>query len=483
MNKVSIQQLLDVGIALSREKNSDSLFERILTTAMDITNCDGGTLYSKDGEFLKFKFMVTKSKHIKKGGKSGKITLPPVPLSPKNVCSQAALSGKLINIADVYTSETYDFTNPKSYDAMMHYRTMSMLVVPMEDDKGGCIGVLQLINALNEQGDIIPFDSSCEPVILSLASQTAIFTTNMNYAVEVRELLDSLVRVMSTAIDARTPYNANHTRNMVKYADHFISWLNKSENKWNFNERERRQFIMSVWLHDAGKLTVPLEIMDKETRLGNHLATVLERFRIIALIHKIEWQSGIQNDSEYAASQTELARARELILKVNEVGYLQDELVEEINALAQKTYIDEEGIPQPWLTNMEQTYLSVRRGTLTSEERGVMESHVTMTATMLQEVKFPSDYAMVPIWAGEHHEFLNGTGYPQGLKEKDIPREVRLLTILDIFDALTARDRPYKAGMPAEKAFTILQSMQAEGKLDATVLQLFFDSHVWEETE
>ncbi|MEG1971660.1 MAG: GAF domain-containing protein, partial [Oscillospiraceae bacterium] len=266
MNTVSMQKLLDIGIALSAEKDSSSLFELILTSAMDITNCDGGTLYCTNGNFLDFKIMLTKSKNIKKGGKYGEITLPPVQISPNNVCSNAALNRKLINIGDVYQSDIYDFTGPKNYDKLTNYKTTSMLVVPMEDDRGGCIGVLQLINAMDEEGNIIPFEKSCEAVVLSLASQTAICTSNMNYAIEVRELLDSLVRVMSTAIDARTPYNANHTRNMVKYAEKFVNWLNGTDNQWKFNPQEYRQFIMSVWLHDAGKITVPLEVMDKETR-------------------------------------------------------------------------------------------------------------------------------------------------------------------------------------------------------------------------
>ena len=206
MNKIKIDKLLEIGIALSKEKDTDSLLSLILEEAMEMTSCDGGTLYVYDGESLRFHIMITKSMNTYKGGKNDSVDLPPVPMRRSHVCACAAMEKKLINIPDVYEhTEEYDFSGPKNYDAMTGYHTQSMLVVPMEDEHGDVIGVLQLINAKNEEGQTVPFEEGYEKVISSLASQAAICLMNMKHAAETMELLDSFVRVMSTAIDARTP--------------------------------------------------------------------------------------------------------------------------------------------------------------------------------------------------------------------------------------------------------------------------------------
>ena len=214
-----VEKLLDIGIALSSEKNGDKLLETILDAAMDISDCDGGTLYVIEGDALHFKIMITKSLGIRRGADGEKIDLPPVVLSQSNVSGCAVLDKTPVNIADIYENGLFNFTGPKEFDARTGYRTVSMLTVPMEDDYGDVIGVLQLINAKDASGQSIPFAHLYERVIFSLASQAAICLTSRQRAKEVSELLDSFVRVMSTAIDARSPYNANHTRNMAKYAD------------------------------------------------------------------------------------------------------------------------------------------------------------------------------------------------------------------------------------------------------------------------
>ena len=481
MKPVSTEKLLDIGIALSSEKDDDKLLETILTAAMDITSCDAGTLYIRGGDALAFRIMVTKSLGIFRGGKRGKIDLPPVQLSRANACACAAIENRLINIPDVYEDDIFDFSGPRKYDAMTGYRTRSMLVVPMENDRGEVIGVLQLLNALDENGAVIPFDPYYEQVIRSLASQAAICLSNMNYETEIIELLDSFVRVTSTAIDARSPYNANHTRNMVLYGGRFLDWLDETNNDWHFSAPERRQFLMTVWLHDVGKLVTPLNVMNKESRLGDKLDAVLHRFETIGLLERIAFLEGRIDREMLETRKKELSEARELILRSNPAGFLPEEEYAALGRLAEKTYIDENGETQPWLTADEAHALSVRKGTLTPEERKVMESHVAMTARMLGQMKFTSDCAMVPVWASEHHEFLNGSGYPKKLADGEIPREVRLLTILDIFDALTARDRPYKKPMPAEKALAVLDGMAADGQLDPSILELFKKSEAWKE--
>jgi len=479
MKEISTAQLLDISIALSAEKDRDTLLEHILNAAMDITDCDAGTLYIKSGQTLAFRLMITRSMQKITGGHYEKIDLPPVPISRQNACACAVLDGRLFNLPDVYASDSFDFSGPRRYDAITGYKTTSMLVVPMEDDKGQIIGVLQLINALGDKRTPIPFPAACEQVILALASQAAICMTNMNYAVAVQELLNSLVSVLSTAIDARSPYNANHTRNMASYADRFIDWLNKQEHGWYFTDSEKRQFLMSVWLHDVGKLTTPLYIMDKESRLSSALERVLTRLETISLLGRIH---NLKTGSDNSSLEQALLLARQVIETANTADFLTDELLAHVNALALKTYVDAKGAEKPWLTSEELTALSVRKGTLTEAERKIMENHVLMTERILSEVKFTGEYEQVPLWAMQHHEYLNGHGYPFCLRGDEIPKETRLLTILDIFDALTAIDRPYKDPIPMERALKILHAMVDNGQLDGQILALFVESRAWEET-
>lgn len=480
MIKIDVNQLLSVGIELSREKDYGKLLETILVAAMDITNCDAGTLYINQNESLVFQIMITKSMGVFKNGAYEPIELPPVPFEQRFVSARAAIDRRLINISDVRTCGEYDFTGTLRYDAATGYRTESCLVVPMENDYGEIIGVMQLINALDENGATIAFDREYEQVILSLGAQAAICLTNMNYSNEITGMFDSFIRVMSTAIDARSPYNANHTKNMVAYGEKFLDWLRDTGNEWQLDDATRRQFLMSVWLHDVGKLVTPLEVMDKDSRLGDRLQAVQNRFNVLLLRNKIDSLEGRISEAEFSDNESFYTDALALICESNTAGFLPEDKIERIAKIADRTYADENGELQPCLTPEELVSLSVMKGTLTAEERGIMESHVTMTARMLGEMDFSKHHKNVPVWAASHHEFLNGRGYPNHLEGDEIPREVRLLTILDVFDALTARDRPYKAGMPAEKAFSILEAMVRDGQVDAKLLELFRESGAWE---
>ena len=473
---VEAEKLLDIGLALTKEKNVDKLLELILDIAMEMMNCDGGTLYMLEDDELWFKIMITISKGIRKVvGET--VNLPPVKLSPQNVCSRSVLDKKLINLADVYESDEFNFTGTKKYDELNAYRTQSMLTVPMEDDHGDVIGVLQLINAQDENGKIIPFAAEYDKTLFSVASQAAICLTNRKYAHEVVELLDSFVRAMSAAIDARSPYNANHTRNMAVYGQKFVEWMN-SDGAEHFNHDRERQFLMSIWLHDIGKLVVPLEVMDKDSRLGLKLTAVLFRYQAFVMQAEIDFLRNAIDEDEYNRRVSEAERARELVEKSNKAGFLNDETLDELSSLGSKKALGPNG-EETYLTPEELTCMLVRRGTLTDEERQIMESHVHMTRRMLSEVRFPKKYRAVPDWASSHHEHLNGKGYPDCLTADDIPVEVRILTILDIYDALTARDRPYKPGMPPEKAFAILGDMAEKGQIDKDFLELYRKSEAW----
>ncbi len=477
----TLQKVLNIGIAFSKEKNRERLLDRILTAAMDITQCDGGTLYIRVEDALEFRIMITRSLGIHQGGGKGTTTLPPVPLSEKNVCACGVIYRKLINIPDVYENENFDFSGPKKYDAMTGYHTQSMLVVPLEDDRGHIIGVLQLINALDEKGKVVPFRLEYEQILLALGSQAAICLTNMNYAVQVQEMLASYIKVMSTAIDARTPYNANHTKNMVLYATRFLDWLKAHEPDLAFDAKKRQEFLVSVWMHDIGKLITPIEIMDKQDRLAANYPLVMDRMERIRLLTRIAQLEGRMSQTEATETIQATLDAQKLVDSINKAGFLPDEQMAAVEDLASRTFTDEDGSVHSWLTKQEKEQLQIRKGTLTDGERAVMQDHVRKTRMMLEQMALGDDYKDVLIWASEHHELLDGSGYPQGLKGEQICREVRLLTILDIFEAMTAADRPYKKPMPADHALEIMHRMVDDGQLDGELLGLFEQSQAWME--
>ncbi len=481
MTPEQIRQFLGMCLSLSAERDREKLLSQILDTAMDLSNCDAGTLYLLEDDGLHFCRMVTRSMGVRQGGHGDPITLPPVPLDPSYVCSWVVLHNEAINVSDVRTDKRFNFSGSAKYDEMTGYRTKTMLVLPLADDRGELIGAMQLINALDEARVTVPFEPGIELLATAIASQAAISLTNMLYAEQITSLLDSLVGALSTAIDERTPYNANHTRNMVKYAVRFLDWLDEENSEARFDSDKRRTFLLSVWLHDVGKLVVPLEVMDKESRLGPALEDIRQRFRTMALLDRIAVLEGRMTESQAAELEEARAGGMALIERINKAGFVTDEDLASVDALAARSFPDEAGRLQPWLTETERKDLSIRKGTLTPEERSIMESHVTVTGRILEHVSFPKTYAHVPEWAGAHHEYLNGKGYPRHLCAEQISWEVRLLTILDVFDALTARDRPYKAPMPAEKALGILHSMVEEGSLDGNILALFEASRAWEE--
>ena len=481
MNSIYLKKFPEICLALSSARDRDELLSRILDIATDLARCDGGVVYLLEEDGLHFSHMVIRSLGIRWGGHDIPISLPPVPLRLSHVCIRTALERRIIHIPDVYSDKDFDFSDTRKSDAAAGYHTQSMLLVPLSNDLGEFIGVLQLINAIAENGTATEFSAETRTIIQAIASQVAISLTNLFYSEQITQLLDSLVGALSTAIDAYTPYNANHTRNMVKYATRFLDWLDETNNTWRFDPDMRRAFLLSVWLHDIGKLAIPLEIMDKPTRLGNHLERIEHRFSSMALLAKIELLQGSIDQGEYDRRISAQSSTLAFIHEINAARTLQDEQISRVDEIAQLRYTDENGNLCPWITDEEYVFLSIRRGTLSAEERLVMESHAEVTERILAQVSFPKRYSQVPRWASAHHELLNGHGYPYHQTAESIPPEVRLLTILDIFEALTSTERPYKPGMPVSDALSVLVDMVQDGHLDAMIVALFLESKVWED--
>ena len=357
-----------------------------------------------------------------------------------------------------------------------------MLVIPMADEKGEIIGVLQLINAQDHDGRTIPFKKEYEEVISALGSLAAVSLNNHRLAEEVNILLHSFVEVMVDAIDARSSYNANHTRSMVGYASKFVDWLRARGDEWKFTDESKDAFLMSIWLHDIGKLIVPLEVLDKPDRLGALKAGLKSKVEIACLKEKILSLEHPEKESACREKSDAIRKAWEAIEAANTAGFLPDDKIAELTQYAGISCKTADDTEVPLLNDQELEAITIRKGTLTDSERKQVQSHVSYTARMLEKMVFKGTYKNVPFWSGSHHELLNGKGYPKHLSGDELPNETRLLTIIDVYDALTAEDRPYKPPMPAEKAFSILKSMRDDGEIDGHLLDLFIESEAWKKT-
>lgn len=292
-------------------------------------------------------------------------------------------------------------------------------------------------------------------------------------------LLSSIINALTVALDKRTHFNVTHTYNMVIYASAFLDWMDETNNPWKFDNNKKNAFILSVWLHDVGKLTIPVHIMNKPTRLGYLIEYINDRFTILHLLNTVEFLRHHISEAEYDVKEKEIEDTKTFVNNVNKQGYVADVDNALLEDLKSKKYIDEFGNEHSWLTEEELECLSIHKGTLTEEERKRMESHVEATNDILKTIIFPERYKNVPLWAADHHELLDGSGYPRKIKGDEIALETRLLTIIDIFEALTAKDRPYKKPMSPEKALVVLDGMAKEGKIDKKILKLFKDSKAW----
>ena len=316
-------------------------------------------------------------------------------------------------------------------------------------------------------------------IVAVISDLTELKEMEAQHIEEINTLIESMVKTLSTAIDERSHYTGRHTQNMVSMGEAFLNWLKERNDPWQFNAEQRRALLMSIWLHDVGKIAIPLEIMDKATRLGSLLEVIENRFSRIRLLDRIAYLEGRLTQEEYNERQKKWPQILSFIRKINTAGFVTDENLQEIHRLTDLTYTEEDGHEEPLFTNEEIENLSIRKGTLTDRERQIMQSHSTLTRRILDQVSFPCDYTCVPLWASSHHELLNGHGYPDTKTGDMIPREVQLITILDIFEALTAKDRPYKPPIPLEKAWAILDSMVREGSLNGELLAMFRESGAW----
>lgn len=492
-----LKKFAAIGVALSAEKDIDRLLEMIVVGAMDFTNADGGTLYLTDenADVLRFAFVRNKTLDTSLGGRASRIDWPPVPLqkdgatNTTNVSAYSATTQEVVNIPDVYEVEDFDFTGTREYDKKNDYRSKSMLVVPMKDHEENVIGVLQLINALAEDGKTpLPFTPDQQEIVESLASQAAVALNNAHLIRDLKDLFRSLITSIGTAIDEKSPYTGGHVRSVAGLATDIANAVNDSwtgpEADKPFDEYALKEIQMAAWLHDIGKVTTPESILDKRKKLekfSDRAEIVNLRYEIAKLLAQVEMIQETVKDGKGKPDKAhkealrktlkELDKERDFVLSYNEPNLSPDTAaVSKLRDIARE---------RETLTDDELHNLCIGRGTLTAEERKIVENHAAVTKKMLSQLHFPRPLAGVPFYAGSHHEMLDGSGYPEGLSGDEIPIQARILAVADIFEALTAR-RPYKEPMPLQKAISILNAMANEGKLDRDVIQAAVEQGVFD---
>ena len=498
-----IKKMSDIGRALSGVQDLNTLLEMIVDQARNFTNADAGTLYIVENNTLRFQIVQNDSLKIRMGGKSGEtIPFPPVELKETNVSAFVALKGISVNIPDVYDTDLFDFTGPKKFDQSTGYRSKSMLVVPLRNHENDVIGVLQLLNATNPiSNEVIAFSQDYENLSESLASQAAVSITNAKLIANMTELFEAFVKVMATAIDEKSPVTGGHIRRVADLTLTMAEVIHDMDEGHfkdkTFSPDQMYELRIAAYMHDIGKVTSPVEIVEKAKKLQTIFDRIqYVRLRMAYIIQKIKLEGQeakikiLQNGSspeklnsiekETLEKLMEIEEIQRFINKCNEPGeFLDDEILVRLKEVSEKTYIDDAGEQQPFLTADELVNLSIRRGSITEKERQKMQGHAAVTLKMLKQIPFTKKLKNIPDFAGAHHEFLNGKGYPLGLKGDEISFEGRLMAVTDIAEALTASDRPYKKAMPLETVYRILRSMVEGGELDPNLVELFIEKEVY----
>lgn len=501
------EKLISIGISLSSERDTDRLLETILKGAKDITDADGGTLYllNEADRCLEFAIMQTDSLGIHKGGSTGEpIELKPIPLlAPQgyqnvhNIAAFAANTGQSVNIQNAYKAEGFDFSGVKAYDATTGYRSVSFLAIPMTNHEKEIIGVLQLINARDDSGNISAFSPEDQRLTEALAAQAAIVLTNNNLTIALRELLEKFIELIAAAIDEKSPYTGGHCRRVPDIAMMLADAVHETNRgphaMTQFTPQQFYELKIAALLHDCGKITTPVHVVDKATKLEtiyDRINTINTRFEVV----KRDMEIDMLRATMQAGGNKELVRKleqeyRQNILKLTEdqaflqqanlgTEFMKEESQKRVREITQYTWVDN-GVTKSLLNDDEVKNLCIQKGTLTQEEREVINNHIVLSQRMLHSLPFPRQLRNVPEIAGNHHERMDGKGYPNGLTKEEMSVQARIMGIADIFEALTATDRPYKKPMPLSQALKILGNMAEEQHIDGELFQIFIDQRVY----
>lgn len=556
----TFKRMIDIGIALSSERDHNRLMELILLETKDLCNADGGTLYLRtEDDRLKFEIMRTDSLNFAKGGTTGEdITFPPLYLhdpetgkpNNHNIATHVALSGKTVSIPDAYETDQFDFSGTKKFDEGTGYRSKSFLTVPMKNHDGDVIGVIQLLNSRDQEtGEVIAFNEGIQPLIESLTSQAAVALDNQNLLLAQKQLLDSFISMIAGAIDAKSPYTGGHCQRVpvlaMMLADQACASSEGIFNDFDMNADQRYEMEIAALLHDCGKVTTPEYVVDKATKLEtiyDRIHEVRTRFEILKRDAEIACLKAIIDGGDEVALRAGLEKTLKgldddfsFIADANIGGeFMTDEAIERVKTIAATTWTrtldDRIGVSHEELKRMERApakplpvqepllsdrpehvierdpankiaednpfgfkmnepvdmynrgelyNMCIQKGTLTTEERYKINHHMVQTIAMLGQLPFPKHLLKVPEIAGGHHETMIGTGYPKRLSKEDMTLPARMMAIADIFEALTACDRPYKKAKTLSESLKILWFMKKDQHIDPDLFELFLKSGVY----
>jgi len=506
--EVQIDKLAEIGFQLSAERNLPTLLNMIIEEGMRITNSDGGTLYLRtEDNRLAFEIMKTKSLGTNWGGISEtpipefiypvKLYLPDGKPNDHMISAHVGLTGETLNIPDAYENDQFDFSGTKAFDSKNNYRSQSFLCIAMKNHENDIIGVLQLINAADPvTGKIIPFSEDMQKLIESLASQAAVAITTVRLIEGLETLLESFIQLIADAIDEKSPYTGGHCSRVPALAIMLAEKVNQTQEgvfaDIQFTQEDMDELRIAAWLHDVGKITTPEYVVDKATKLETIYDRVHEmntRFEVLKRDAEIRYLKAVlaapEKQAELEAQMiAELARIESDQAFLNECNtggeFMADDKKERvINISKQQIVLDGEAqnlLPDDWVLN-----LNISRGTLNDAEREKINDHIVVTIDMLEKLPFPKHLKRVPEFAGGHHETMIGTGYPKGLTKADMSVQARIMGIADIFEALTASDRPYKKGKTLSEAMRIMGFFKADHHIDADLFDVFLREGVFQE--
>lgn len=500
-----LELLNAIGIALSSETRPDRLLERILSGAKELTQADGGTIYAVTPEHtLRFEIVRNDSLGLKLGGPDcPAIAFPPVPLAladgqpnHASVVAHSVLAGATVNIADAYHAAGFDFAGTRAFDARTGYRSQSILTVPMRNHEGEITGVLQLINARDAAGNVQPFSVQDQRVVESLASQAATGITKHELIEGMRRLFESFVQLIATAIDEKSPYTGGHCRRVPELtmllAEAAAATTTGPLADFRMDEADRYELRIAAWIHDCGKITTPESVMDKATKLQavyDRIGLIETRFEVVrrdlelAHLRRLAVAPAAEHPALTEAYQAELAKLDEELACIRHANIGGEAMSpadqERIRTIGARTWRTADGELQPLLTDNEVRNLTIAKGTLLPEERAIINHHIVATIKMLEALPYPKHLRRVPEFAGGHHERMDGKGYPKGLTRAQMSVQARIMGIADIFEALTAADRPYKKAMRLSTALSILGRMATDGHIDPDLFQVFVRERVY----
>lgn len=521
---LKVNQLYGIVSKIAREADHKKILELTVEGAMKLTNADGATLYIvTDDDHLKFEIFCSESLGIRYGGKSFETpTFEPLPLhldtgpNLHNVACYSVLEDKIVNIPDAYLTQEFDFSRTRTFDKQTGYRSKSFLTIPLKNHEQKIVGVLQLINALHpSSGFIIPFSEEAQMFAEFLAFQAAVTMTNFDLISQQEQLFFTFADVIATAIDDKSPHTGEHCKRVPIITMMLAEAACKAEwgpfKGFSMNDTDRKELMLAGILHDCGKITTPVHVIEKATKLEtiiDRISLVDTRFEVLKRDRKIEYlekkvallekgaikslpitKKDIPSNGETSLKEHFENYKNELLLIEEEKAFIQEvniggefisqEKVDRIKEIAERKWKNEEGIEANFLNFDEVKCLSIARGTLTAEEREIINRHIDITIKMLEKLPFPPHLERVPEFAGGHHERMDGKGRPKGLKRHEMSLQARIMGVAEIFEALTAKDRPYKKGKTLSESLNILGYMKKDHHIDPDCFQLIIESGVF----